>query len=386
MYGFETWGITNRSFSSLVNTYSQLIIDIIEENTTESRTYNDCLICYIFRQYLINLVELTIPQISQVQAAIGYQLYSVFWHCNPLSFLVIAIAWFLAEILHNSQRNWLSGWAILMRRKQAKYPQQVFYIVGSLLESKVNYFSDLPIPFLVRDSDGIIVSANQEIVKYLDHTIDQVVGQPYSEFFDENGPKFKGNGKVSLTTDIRPFDDDCELVVFHDNSKQLDEQRRLEQITKTMTPDVTEFGKRMEMVCIECRFNSPNISPDDVFRKFDEMKEAFPEIKCLACGASFFSGFCEIECEEKALRATVMLSDGIKDSFRAAITYGEGIFASLTDKGPLTVVLGDVAERAEILVTNGFWGRIYVDSNILESSGYDETTDGIIVLGVSPVK
>ena len=360
--GFRNW--YNETFLSLSD-YSQYLKDFINDP-------DDKFVCtairYILGSKLKVIVSESIPSMIRFLQFFNEIIQNSFWYYSLFLFLFVGILWLIIGWIKVYQISTLNGFKTLIKRAHSQHPQQVVYMIVNTLNSKNDYFDDIPMPFVIRNSDGIILAANQMISSAVGCTNEQIIGQPYDEYFDENGPKNTDN-LTYFTCDVTKFKNNLELVIFHNNSKIKEEQNKIDKILNQMTPEIPNDNTIQEMIYIECRINPEALNAEYIFSTFSELSAEFPEIKCIACGVTFYNCYSYKGNEEEVARFLSMFCDSFINNCILAATFGEGYLLSLTGKGPLFVMIGKLSERAHELTTNyGLWNRIYVDFTIIEQT------------------
>ena len=311
------------SLSMIVFYFAQLLND--DNMTAES--FNFLLARLMFKTNISTLLINSFPEIASLKQVTFAYIDENFWIYFVLVTLLLIIAAHLLFFQIRCQQRWFFGISVLIRRAMAKYPERFIYIVGAILEDKPKYFDGLPIPIVVHDKKGTIVYANQIVMQYTKHTMDQTIGQPYSEFFTENSTKYTdltfsmekqsfinlddndkkksknknhhdrnqdgkdrsdnedddnlddlGNDQSEDKNDVYNSDY-YDLIILRDTSKFLELQKTYNDLKERVTPDLGKIPSRGRLIFIECRFKTESMKPDSVFSKIENISLKYKEKK-----------------------------------------------------------------------------------------------------------
>lgn len=303
---------------------SAIVIDfaqLLDEDNLSVDSFNFLMARLMYKINISTLLTTTFPEIATLDPVIFSYIDEKFWVYFVLTtFLLLIVSHFIYFQI-KCQRNWFNGISVLIRRAMAKYPERLLYIIGVILEDKPKYFDVLPVPIIVLNNKGTILYANQVVMQYTKHTMDQTIGQPCNEFFTENSTKYtdltfskekrsfanlnekerkkkekhsdRKNKSENESDDIEDIignnnDDnienvdleDCfDFVILRDTSKCMELQKTFNDLKERVTPEVGAVPSRGRLIFIECRFQTESVKPDVVFSKIEAVSSKYKTIE-----------------------------------------------------------------------------------------------------------
>ena len=263
----------------------------------------------MYKVNISSLLTKAFPEIDSLNPIIFKYLDEPYWiYFVVNTFFLIIVSHFLYFHIRG-QKSWFLGISVLIRRAMAKYPERFLFIVGVILEDKPKYFDVLPIPIIILNKKGTILYANQVVMQYTKHTMDQTIGQPCNEFFTENSTKYTD---LTFSTEKRSFvnlskkkqrkkkinesenesdsledigsvvvdpENSFDFIILRDTSKCLELQKTLNDLKERVTPEVGQIPSRGRLIFIECRFQTESVKPDVVFSKIESVASKYKLIK-----------------------------------------------------------------------------------------------------------
>lgn len=322
---------------------------------------------YIFINNITRIVNVTLPALVGFASDIANLNGTTFWSVTPVILIVQIILVFIVLWIENQQKRWFNGATFYYRRAFHQNPETTIYLFKSIMKQNETYFDDIPVPILIRNKEGIILFANRKATSLTAHSIEQTLGQPYSEFLDENGPKYVKQENLSLTADIQEMSGGLELVVFRDTTEIHEKNKVYEDLIQRTTTDIGKLPFRCDMIYIAANFDYTKYEVSRLFEIMDEVQNKFPDVHRIAVGATFLRAISSPNSAIQMYQYAISLARReLKEGFMIVITEGYGSAISLNECGSLVRITGKLNKRADDAMIRGVWNRIYVDESIYE--------------------
>lgn len=385
---FDHWiSKGTNSFSSLISTYSNLLTG---GNFTNFEDFRIQFSRYIFYTNFSILYEHSLLQMINSAHLALQQQTTPMWLSSVVFLLIATIAHFCFIQLSIRKSQWYNGASLLLRRAIAADNQNTIIIRNIIEKLKPDYFEEIPSAVIIRNEHGRILYVNTQTKLFVKSSINQMIGQPLSQFFDIENEKaiiYDSNGnKKLLDVDIHPFGDDLELIIISDKTK-LEAMRAAEyQLYSRMKPNLDSFPSRDENIYVEIRFIAEVDDPSSIYQSLKAAEEILgSSVARISCGITFYTALIKADTDQKKLMQFLVQSvENAKTQYIIAVTKGVTTTISLAGDGTLVVVCGPTAKRAHDCIVFGFPGKVYIDYGIFSQEVLEKTepfADKIMEIG-----
>jgi hypothetical protein len=189
------------------------------------------------------------------------------------------------------------------------------------------------------------------------HTVNQTIGQKFTEFFNDNSPNFE--------FEVTPFGEDLEFVIIRDVSERRNRIQKYESLLERMRPQIAPIPRRTNCIYIDVRVNSEGMMPEEVFDEFDRIEKNHPNVQRISASVSMLKAVTDVP--EDAFLLAVALHERFGRKSRIAVTQGIVTLISLADNEAVVIGCGMTVRRAEDCVVHGQWGRVYIDDTVMRA-------------------
>jgi hypothetical protein len=357
IYPFSNWSL----FSARLIAFAQML----QTRPSSIYEYEYLKARFVLVSEIFELLNETLPAITRPSAAHDGFTEMLHWIFVRLFISTAIFFAILSAVIRTRQRAWFSGAELLIRRRLTRDPTLTYFVRDTLLGCEPGYLEEVPLAVLIRNSQGVIEFANQHVTHFSKHTVTQTDGQRFTEFFDEAAPE--------LDFEVTPFANGLEFVVIRDASERRSRIAKYEGLLARLRPQIAPIPQRRALVYVDVRVNSDRIAPEAVFDAFDRAEAARPAVQEIAASATMLRAVCDSG--EDAVAVALALMERFGGACKAAVTQGLVTLVSLAEGDALVIACGRSVRRAEYCVTDGVWGRAYVDGAVMGEMGAEAIMD-----------
>ena len=330
------------------DSFSVLLLDfghMMMNGNFSVNSYNFLMLRYLI---IFNISQLANETLENMMAAALFDLQgngSSFWLAS-IGFLLFAlIAWLLLEFLHSKHRLWFNGVRFIFRRELSSSPKRMRRMLKLLNKEYGSILEKLPFPALVvtllSDSLDEIVDCNEEAASCMKLSIEQIKGQKFTDFF-ENDNEVKTEDNKTLRLSKSSFSKSLTLVRIEDMTSILKKQESRHRFIQKMRPNFNQplpvYGS---MFVISFKFVAKPELCDKIEPIMLSIEEKFSDVKRITIGFTFYRAvviFSQNDIDNNHEMAIVSLKfvceiiDKIGDAACGALTCGDVVVTPLVEK------------------------------------------------------
>lgn len=364
------------------DSFSVLLLDfghMMMNGNFSVNSYNFLMLRYLI---IFNISQLANETLENMMAAALFDLQgngSSFWLAS-IGFLLFAlIAWLLLEFLHSRHRLWFNGVRFIFRRELSSSPKRMRRMLKLIKKEYGNILEKLPFPALVvtlcrnQNDDFLdeIVDCNEDAASYIKLSIEQIKGQKFSEFFD-NEVEVKTDDNKTLRFFKSSFSKNLTLVRIEDMTTILKKQESRKRFIQKMRPSLNQnlpiFG---EMFVISFKFIAKPECCDRVEPIMQSIEDKYNDVKRITIGFTFYRAIVIVnhnDMKELAILSLKFASEVIEkfnELACGALTMGKVVVTPLVESEVVSVACGEAVDRSERFLLCGEFGKCAVDQDIL---------------------
>jgi hypothetical protein len=288
---------------------------------------------------------------------------SSFWMVSIAFYILVILIWFLIELVHSKRVLWLNGATFILRREMSESPLKRQRLLELIDLKNINILEKLPFPAIVEKS--VIIDYNETAVNYLNHSVGQLRGQKFSEFFDlsvcptPEGKYLQVRKRAAAELNFIRIEDQTAAVNCEET-----QQRFVERMRCHLT---LPFRNLAFLVSARLKTDPEQLARVDTF--FHEVEARYATLRIINVGISSFKAIAP-DCAT-AVRCAVDLMHAFAEGICVAVVHGIVAVTGLVERDLVTAVSGSAVKRADCCLVRGNFGCCYVDPEIAgEISGH----------------
>lgn len=369
------------------DSFSVLLLDfghMMMNGNFSVNSYNFLMLRYLI---IFNISQLANETLENMMAAALFDLQgngSSFWLASIVFLLFALITWLLLECLHLRHRLWFNGVRFIFRRELSSSPKRMRRMLKLINKEYGNILEKLPFPALictVKNNGSLdeIVDSNEDAAFYMKLSIDQIRGQKFSEFFeDENEVKTDENRTLRFSK--TSFSKNLMLVRIEDTTSILKKQESRQKFISKMRPDFEQnLPICAKMIIISFKFLAKPEACDQIEPIIRSIEEKYPDVKRITIGFTFYRAVVLVKNDIEEIQSNLIVSlkfveeiiERLGNVACGAMTWGEVIITPLVESEVVSVVCGEAVDRCENFLLCGEFGKCAVDNDILIGSQID---------------
>lgn len=339
-------------------------------------SYNFLMLRYLT---IFNISQLANSTLENMMAASLFGLQekgTSFWLAS-IGFLIFAIiAWALLEFMHSRQRLWFKGVIFIFRKELSSSPKRMRNMLKLLNNKHAKIIEKLPFPYLIvtNDDEKEIIDCNQVAAMHLNFSIEQIIGQKFNEFFDNDD--FYRTDKKTLRFIKTPFMADLTLIRIEDLTSQYKKNESRNLFIMKMRPKIEKklpiFGP---MLVISLKFTSQN-NFEKISSVLRNLENRFNAVIRISIGLTFYQAVvlndlvnqAKESPEISALKFVFEVIEQLGEMCCGALTKGEVVVTPIVDSEVVSVICGEAADRAGRFLLCNLFGKCIVDEEIMNES------------------
>jgi hypothetical protein len=294
-----------------------------------------------------------------------------FWMVSIVFVFVGMFVTFALEFLHARRKVWFNGIKFVLRREMGRTPAGMRRVLELLSPENAEMLEKLPFPAILKDGEQIL-ACNEAMAGYVGHSVAQMTGQRFAEYFPgENGVFRTENGEL-LKFHAQSIGDGLEFVRIEDLTEGMEIEASRQRFVAKMSSGL-QLPFRGEVVFVAGRIRGDHA----VLAQIGEVEAKYPEINRLLVGATFYQAISLGNEPETVMRFALELLRAFPENFTLAVTRGIVTVTGICENDVMTVANGVAVELAQKYLISGRSGFCYVQERLLD--GVEITETGLIV-------
>ncbi|OHS98985.1 hypothetical protein TRFO_34631 [Tritrichomonas foetus] len=376
------------------NSFSVLLLDfghMMLDGNFSVNGYNFLMLRYLL---IKNISQLANSTIENMMADALFSLQgkgSSFW-LSSIGFLLFALcAWLLLEFLHSQHKLWFNGVRFIYRRELSASPQRMRNILRLMDKEYGNILEKLPFPaMIVKDSE--IIDCNEESALFMKLSIEQIKGQQFSEFFENNVEVETKDHKILRFTESQfenenhqnRHQNELKLIKIDDHTKIIEKEKSRKDFIQKMKPKLqNELPFKAKLYHIAFSF----IVKPELFEKIESIIKSieinFHEVIRISIGYSFYRAVVfqqknhtindignenRYEDVDVKIPARFMLAvmENLNEIACGALTFGDVTITPIVENDVVTIACGETVDRGEWMLLRGETGKCMADEGIVQ--------------------